>query len=394
MSFVSSRGGATCRGTGQFLNYLHQNKPPTPGPGKLYTFGVNYYGECGVGNTNPITTLTQVGTANNWLTGGYTSGGVSTFYNIMIKSDNTMYGAGENTNYTLGLGNTTNQTSFVQIGSASNWAKASKGDSQCGAFAITTTGNLYSWGADYFGSLSQSNLSVANTTTWQTSTRVDITTPTQVANINNVTQVVQGAEFTAILKDDGTIWTCGLNQSGQLARNLPINSNNVYPSFAQESTGKTNWTYIAAGATTLLAIDNTNTLYISGSYFMNGSTRSTLTTTGLPALPTGGIISISTGDLSYTALTANYEIYYLGQNTFNGIGSATSWTSANLIASNQQTHTSYTGRLDESGRIYLISTLNPQYQLNNTITWNSFGYQGYFPNGSSTQGPVSWFIGN
>lgn len=399
MSFVSSRGAATSRGTGQFLGIGHQNTPipprPTPTPGKLYVFGINAFGEAGVGNTTSIDTLTQVGTANDWLTGGSTVDSTGGQYNIMIKSDGTIYGTGLNNFYQLGLGNTTNQNTFVQIGSANNWAWCSKGTDDEGTFAITTSGNLYSWGYNNYASLGQSNLTIANLTTWQSTTRANITTPTQVANVSNVIQVVQGSVFSAILKNDGTIWTCGFNNQGQLARGGSRDSANVYPSFQQEATGKNNWKFIAASDSRLFAIDNTNSVYMAGQDWQGANTYyTTLSTAGIPTLPTGGFISISFVDLgAFTAVTPNYDVYYLGQDTLNQAPLSVSvWTDSGINAYVTQTQ-GFTGRLEANGNIYL-SNGNSQYQVNSAITWESFDYKGDYPNGVGTSSGINWFIGN
>ena len=148
MSFTSSRGSATNRGTGQFLNFVTTNPPfpprPTPTPGKLYVSGDNSSGQLGLGNTASTNTLIQVGTGNTWLTGSNPRVNGSSLH--MIKSDGTLWGAGDNSFYQLGFGNTTNVTSFTQVGSATNWIWCAMAGINEGAFAITTNGDLYSWG--------------------------------------------------------------------------------------------------------------------------------------------------------------------------------------------------------------------------------------------------------
>lgn len=385
MSFISSRGAATCRGTGQFLTIAHQNIPipprPTPNPGKLYEFGAYY------------PTLTQIGTDDDWLTGAISGPSSSGVYNIMIKSNGTMYGKGDNNYYQLGLGNTTNQNNYVQIGSANNWAWSSRGTISEGAFAITSDGNLYSWGYNYYGSLGQSNLDVVNTSTWFSSYRANITVPTQVPNVSGVIQVVQGAYFTAILKNDGTIWTCGLNQVGQLAIGSQDTSN-VYPSFRQEITKKNNWRFIAASDSHLLAINSLNTLYMAGFDWQNGTpVYTTLTTQGLPSQPTG-FVSVSMYDSgSFTAITPNNEIYCLGYNPFDSnVSFTTTWVNSGLYGYKTQIDGSYCARLTANGNIYLTSTSSSGVQLDSSVYWESFDYQGGYPGNSPPN--MSWWIGN
>ena len=48
---------------------------------------------------------------------------------------------------------------------------------------------------------------------------------------NDVKQVICGAYHTFILKNDGSIWGCGYNNSGQLG--LGTSDDNTYTSFTQ-----------------------------------------------------------------------------------------------------------------------------------------------------------------
>ena len=43
-----------------------------------------------------------------------------------------------------------------------------------------------------------------------------ITTPTQVADLSDVIAITSGRYFPVVLKQDGTLWTWGFNNKGQL----------------------------------------------------------------------------------------------------------------------------------------------------------------------------------
>jgi hypothetical protein len=83
--------------------------------GSLYTWGYNNNGECGLGHTNvvPLPTLAAVGVVDAYkqpVGGGFD---ITTNFFVILKNDGYLYGTGYNGNGQLGLGDTTNRTSFT-----------------------------------------------------------------------------------------------------------------------------------------------------------------------------------------------------------------------------------------------------------------------------------------
>lgn len=408
MSFTSSRGGATNRGTGQFLNFVTTNPPlpprPTPTPGKLYVAGQNSSGELGLANTIQQRYIVQVGTANNWLTGSELGLYSAEGYLHMIKSDNTLWASGNNAYYQLGFGNTTNVTSFTQVGTANNWAWVTKGSENTeGSFAITTTGDLYSWGYNYNASLGQSNLGKILTSTWQSTYRANITTPTYVTS--NVIKTVQMYNSTAILKNDGTIWTCGMNQFGQLGYGITDTSSYTYPSFSQESTYKNNWIDIAPGQDGFFAINTIGDIYYTGGPYGNTPSpvyaNSFIKSDNQPTPAT----YISGGYHTAIYIDNNTDMYGLGVALSIGPGygpwwpvDETSWTSSGYQAIKIQVPAYSSVRLTNSNELYAagfgaiaqgIGLFGPSstplaslVKIGTTQTWQSFGFSDH----------MAWYI--
>ena len=85
--------------------------------GRLWTWGQALVGKTGHGNTTDVSSPVQVGSLTNW-TGNLMPG---VHAEQAVKSDGTLWAWGQGANGQLGLGNTTNYSSPVQVGSATTW---------------------------------------------------------------------------------------------------------------------------------------------------------------------------------------------------------------------------------------------------------------------------------
>lgn len=98
--------------------------------GTLYSCGKNTAGVTGQGTSSGYTDfLTQIGTDTDWVYCQISGGGFANLQGIARKSNGQIWGWGFNTVYQLGLNNTTNQLSPVQIGVNTDWIQVSTGPS-------------------------------------------------------------------------------------------------------------------------------------------------------------------------------------------------------------------------------------------------------------------------
>ena len=88
--------------------------------GTLWAWGVNYYGELGVGDLTNRKNPVQVGTDNKWV---ITSSGQ--IHSLGLKSDGTLWAWGDNEFGQLGLGDTINRNIPTQIGTDNKWISIS-----------------------------------------------------------------------------------------------------------------------------------------------------------------------------------------------------------------------------------------------------------------------------
>ena len=118
-------------------------------------------------------------------------------FSLFVRSDGTLWAAGLNANGQLGIGNTTEKTSPVQV---TNNVVAVAGGNFHSLF-VRNDGTLWAAGLNASG-----QLGIGSTT--------QKTSPVQVTN--NVVAVAAGANHSLFVKGDGTLWSMGLNTSGQL----------------------------------------------------------------------------------------------------------------------------------------------------------------------------------
>ena len=121
---------------------------------------------------------------------------------MAIKADGTLWAWGGNTAGCLGLGDTASRSSPVQVGLLTNWSSVSSAASN-NTSAIKTNGTLWSWGRNDYGQLGTSN------TTYYSS-------PVQVGALTNWAQVATGHEYTLAVRTDNTLWGWGYTFSGQI----------------------------------------------------------------------------------------------------------------------------------------------------------------------------------
>ena len=165
----------------------------------LWSTGKNNVGQLGLGNITNKTIFTQVTTNTDDIKQVYCGG----HHTIMLKNDGTLWGCGQNTNGQLGLGDTTNRTTFTKITTNTNDIK-SVYCGNCHTFILKNDGTLWGCGRNLYG-----QLDLGDTT--------DRTTFTEITtNTDGIKSVYCATDHTFILKNDGTLWSCGRNAEGQL----------------------------------------------------------------------------------------------------------------------------------------------------------------------------------
>jgi len=211
--------------------------------GTLWAWGGNIYGRLvsstTTGNGIPVQENTK---ANDWK--AIYAGGNHT---AATKDDGTLWAWGQNVSGQLGYATTTDSSSPVQENTKANdWKTIYAGVTHTAA--IKNDGTLWAWGQNNFGQLGDG-------TTTQRSIPVQENT-----RANNWKAVCAGYWHTAAIKEDGTLWAWGQNNFGQLGdgtttqRSIPV----------QENTRANNWKVVCVGYWHTVAIKDDGTLWTWG----------------------------------------------------------------------------------------------------------------------------------
>jgi hypothetical protein len=145
--------------------------------GTLWTWGRNAQGDLGLGNQVHRSSPTQVGSLTNWKQvsagGAGTTDGVG--HMVCVKTDGTLWAWGFNSSGQLGIGNFSDRSSPLQVGTLTNWKQASAGGNHTAC--IKTDGTLWTWGfSSFYGELGLGD-------------RVDRSSPVQVGTLTNWKQI-------------------------------------------------------------------------------------------------------------------------------------------------------------------------------------------------------------
>jgi len=215
--------------------------------GTLWTWGYNndpFNGNGQLGDNTTINKLTPVTT----LAGGanWKQVACGSFHTAAIKTDGTLWTWGGNGRGQLGVSDQGERpTPVTTFAGGTNWKQVA-----CGSFhtaAIKTDGTLWTWGWTGFGQ-------VGDNTTGSILNR--LTPVTTFAGGTNWKQVSCGGYFTAAIKTDGTLWTWGRNDNGQIGDNTTTTRSTPVTTFA----GGTNWKQVASGYFRTAAIKTSDDL--------------------------------------------------------------------------------------------------------------------------------------
>ena len=195
------------------------------GGGTLWSWGWNYIGQLGLGHTDDRSTPTQIDTASDW---SFIAAGIT--HSAAIKTNNTLWVWGYNDSGRLGVGDTRSRNTPSQVGTNSDWQQITCGSSH--NVALMTNKTLRLWGYNYQGQLGLGYTSPSEIT------------PTQIGTDSDWSEIFAGVYHTITKKTNGTIWSWGINNSGQIG----LGYTNNYVFTPSQIGADSDWIIITAGS--------------------------------------------------------------------------------------------------------------------------------------------------
>jgi len=222
--------------------------------------------------------------------------GISSSWNhsLILDSNGTLWGCGENRDGQLGDGTKTDKSIPVVIMRDIQSMVAGYYHS----LILKTDNTLWACGNNQYGQLGDG-------------TTTDRLTPVQV--MSNVRTMATGNYHSLILKTDNTLWACGNNQYGQLGDGTTTDRlTPVQVAIAINS--------VAAGFDFTLLLKLDNTLWGCGSNSEGAIGRGTYYSYSIPVEVTSGVKNITAGDRCSLFLKSDSTLWVTGYNMFQKLG--------------------------------------------------------------------------
>ena len=272
--------------------------------GSLWACGYNNYGQLGNGGNNTLKTFTKItNNINNDVKEVICGRG----HTYIIKNDGTVWSTGKNTAGELGLNNTTNKNLFTQVTTNVSDVK----QIACGyyhTYLLTNDGTVYACGDN-----SKGQLGLGNTTQKNIFTTV---------NITNVKQISCHNYQSMLVKNDGTLWACGDNTVGQLGFGR---YEGTYNSFTQVTANINNDVkQIACGYGHTFILKNDGSIWSTGyndyGQLSLGDTANRPSFNEITSYTNNDIKQIYCGDNHTFVLTNDGSVWCCGYNEYGQLG--------------------------------------------------------------------------
>jgi alpha-tubulin suppressor-like RCC1 family protein len=161
--------------------------------------------------------------------------------------------------------------------------------------ALKDDGTVWTWGDNQFGQLGNASTQ-------------SVSSPQQVTALSNVIDIAAGYAHSVALCADGTVWAWGLNTNGQLGAGTT-----AQPAIPVEVIGLSNIREIGCGSSHCFAIDSTGSVWGWGNNDAGQlGDRSKVNQVHPVQIELEDIIAVTAGDRFSLFLDANGQVYSVG----------------------------------------------------------------------------------
>jgi alpha-tubulin suppressor-like RCC1 family protein len=245
--------------------------------GTLWSCGYNFVNQLGlVNDISDVYTFSQISSDADWL--DFKTG---TLHTVLLKTNYTYWCWGDGSQGGLGTGNDIGSDHPISPLSDTDWAQVTSN-------ANTTlfrkiNGTLWGVGNNSVGQLGQG---VYNTVYY---------TVQQIGTSTDWSSLESNTSHTMVLKNDGTLWSCGYNNKGQLGIGTTTNTNTL------AQVGSSTWSKVRCGRWHTLALDSNGSLWAWGDNSYGQLGDGTTTNRLVPNL-IGTPCSLSTSSFTRTTM--------------------------------------------------------------------------------------------
>lgn len=223
-----------------------------------------------------------------------------------VVNQGRLYTLGESHIGCLGLGNTILQRHPALVLPGNNIIQVSCGGTHTAA--VTNDGQVYIWGSNHNG-----QLGIGEAVPFQI-----INTPFLVPNISNAIQVSCGTYSTAVVTEDGQVYTLGKNGDGLLG----FPGNHIYPPTRVPGLEKERIIQVSCASYHMAMVTSKGQVYVCGS---NSWGKMGLGFGGSYDHPTlipdlNNIVQVNCQDYSTGFITGEGEVYFCGRGRYGPRG--------------------------------------------------------------------------
>jgi alpha-tubulin suppressor-like RCC1 family protein len=239
-------------------------------------------------------------------------------HGLAVINSGQVYTWGDNYFGQLGDGTTASHDTPAILTGLTGIIQVAAGDGH--SLALKSDGTVWAWGGNQSGQLGDG-------------TTVNRSAPVQIPGLANIVQVVAGARHSAALDKNGAVWVWGSNEFGQLGGGAAI-ANSSTP-IALTGLGTTSSvSKLVSGRQFLLALKVDGTVWAWGDNHAGQLGVGTTSTVTLPQLnPTlSGIKALAAGSDHAVALDGNGTVWVWGANDSGQLGNGTNVASATPVS--------------------------------------------------------------
>jgi len=277
--------------------------------GTVSAWGANGSGQLGIGSNTSSSIPVQVNELSDIIA---VAAGEN--HSIALKSDGTVWTWGDNIEGQLGNGVIGDTDTPAQLSNVNGVIAIAAGEYH--TVALKNDGTVWTWGWNSDGQLGNG-----------TDTDSDVPTLASPLSFIDVIAIAAGSEHTLVLRSNGQVLGCGNNSGGQLGDGTNTESNSP----VQVGFVATDIIAIAAGGSFSMAMKQDGTVFTWGVNFSGQLGDGTTNSSNFPvqAGTLTDIIAIDAGGTHAIALRSNGEVMAWGANFNGALGDGTT-TSSNV----------------------------------------------------------------